>query len=159
VPLTVTAAELRERSDAAAIVNDRFRTAGGRQAPDIMLILVTVTFSDQVRCGEGSGAGYAIVWMGSCGIAPSAGTMRFGQGSTFVIAHELIHVLGAVAPCAPHYGNNGHVTDDPRDLLYNGPARRDPNTVLDPGHDDYYGTGRSDCPDVANHPAWKHNKA
>jgi hypothetical protein len=30
---------------------------------------------------------------------------------------EDIHVLGAVEPCAPHYGRNGHVVDDPADLM------------------------------------------
>jgi hypothetical protein len=87
--------------------------------------------------------------------SPAAATATFGEGETFVIAHELVHTLGAVPPCGPHYGNDGHVIDDPRDLLYDGPIRVPPRAVLlDPGHDDYYRTGRHDCPDIANSPVW-----
>jgi hypothetical protein len=119
------------------------------------LSFVPVTFPEQIRCGEGSQAGFAIVWMGSCSIVPSVGSRTFGEGATFVIAHELVHALGAVPPCAPHYGRNGHVIDDPRDLLYDGPTRAPYGTIeLDPGHDDYYHTNHADCPDIADHPAW-----
>lgn len=148
--LTVTAAQLQARPDAAGLINDEFRRGG---APDeLMLIFVPVRFSELIRCGEAGG--HAIVWMGSCGATPSTATTTFGEGTTSVIAHELMHVLGAVQPCAPHYGNNGHVTDDPRDLLYDGPMSN-AEILLDPGHDDYYATGNSRCPDVATHPAWQ----
>lgn len=52
-------------------------------------------------------------------------------------------------------GRNGHVVDDPRDLMYDGPSMVDPaERLLDPGHDDYYRIGRTDCVDTAAHPAW-----
>jgi len=155
--LTVTAAELRDRPDAASLVDDELRpkttSTTGLAPNEIMLSFVPVTFPAQVRCGEGSQAGFAIVWMGSCGVVPSVGSRTFGEGATFVIAHELVHALGAVPPCAPHYGRNGHVIDDPRDLLYDGASRAPYGTIeLDPGHDDYYHTNKPDCPDIANHP-------
>jgi len=153
--LTVTTAELRSRADAAGLVNDEFRTGTGQQPNELLLIFVPVHFSDLVRCGEGSQAGFAIVWMGSCGATPSSATTTFGPDTTFVMAHELIHALGAVQPCAPHYGSYGHVTDNPHDLLYDGPDPRSPDIQLDPGHDDYYATGHPAC-DIATHPAWQH---
>lgn len=158
--LSVTAAELRDRPDAYTLVDEELRppTTGGTTPPstEIFLTFVPVTFAEQVRCGTASGAGSAVVWVGSCGVSPSERSTRFGDGATFVMAHELVHALGAVDRCAPHYGRNGHVTDDPRDLMYDGPDRVDPSqVVLDPGHDDYFQTGRMMvCYDVASHPAW-----
>lgn len=158
--LTVTAAELRHRSDAATLVDEELRprttTSTATATNEILLSFVPVTFAEQVRCGTASGTGFAVVWIGSCGVTPSERSTRFGDGSTFVIAHELVHALGAVDTCAPHYGRNGHVTDDPTDLMYDGPNESDPaQKVLDPGQDDYYKTGRTgECFDIADHPAW-----
>jgi hypothetical protein len=158
--LKVTAADLRNRPDAASLVDEELRpktsTTTGPGAGEILLSFVPVTFSEQVRCGTASQTGYAIIWMGSCGAMPSADSGTFGDGATFVLAHELLHALGAVEPCAPHYGRNGHVTDDPHDVLYDGSAPSpDPASVaIDPGHDDYYRTDSPDCYDVADHPAW-----
>jgi hypothetical protein len=153
--LKVPAAELRDRSDAAGLVEDELRPADGWRENEIHLVFVPVTFTAQVRCGEGSSVS-AIVWMGSCRIQTSSASRSFGDGTTFVIAHELMHALGAVAPCAPHYGQYGHVVDNPRDLLYDGPHKADPHLAqLDPGHDDYFKiSGSSGCADVALNPAW-----
>ena len=157
--LSVTAAELRDRSDAASIVDDELRPkqAGSAAGSDEILVsFIPVTFPEQVRCGEGSQAGFAIIWMGSCDTQPSLNSTTFGQGATRTIAHELVHALGAVEPCAPHYGRNGHVIDDARDILYDGPTGRPAGTtlLLDPGHDAYYRTGNSKCTDIATHRAW-----
>ena len=58
--LTVTAAELRNRPDAASLVDDELRpktTSTSSRAPDeILLSFVPVTFPEQIRCGEGSQA-------------------------------------------------------------------------------------------------------
>ena len=63
--LTVTAAELRNRPDAASLVDDELRpktTSTSSRAPDeILLSFVPVTFPEQIRCGEGSQAGFAII--------------------------------------------------------------------------------------------------
>ena len=66
----------------------------------------------------------------------------------FSMLHEIVHTLGAAATCAPHHTLAGHVSDDPRDLMYAGPL---PwlSELLDVGRDDYYGHGRSNCLDVA----------
>ncbi len=105
-------------------------------------------------CGE-TGSSMSVLWMPACNIHPSATTSRFPYGATYLAAHELAHLLGAVPSCAPNYGNGGHVVDDPRDLLYAGTSGRDwDNITLDPGRDDYYGHGRGDCTDIADSPLW-----
>jgi hypothetical protein len=64
------------------------------------------------------------------------------------LLHEVLHSLGLVATCAPHYTLDGHVSDDPRDVMYAGDQPWNPS-VLDAGHDDYFDHGRADCPDFA----------
>ncbi|MDQ6745559.1 MAG: hypothetical protein M3Z27_06060 [Actinomycetota bacterium] len=65
--------------------------------------------------------------------------------------HEILHTLGFVPTCAPHFTRNGHVSDRATDLMYAGPLPWQPS-VLDVGHDDYYATGRTDCLDLAASP-------
>ena len=75
--------------------------------------------------------------------------------STFEVTmvHELFHVFGAVASCAPNYNGvgGGHVDDVENDLMYVGSDRqpRGGVTYVDAGRDDYYGHGRPDCVDVS----------
>lgn len=66
----------------------------------------------------------------------------------FAFLHELMHGMGAVPTCAPNHVLDGHTGDQPNDLMYAGPESWEPS-ALDPGNDDYYGHGRSDCLDVA----------
>jgi hypothetical protein len=66
----------------------------------------------------------------------------------FVAVHELLHVLGFVPSCATHSVGGGHVGDDPRDLMYAGPAAWQPS-ILDVGHDDYFNAGIPGCQDLA----------
>jgi hypothetical protein len=63
--------------------------------------------------------------------------------------HELVHTLGFVAECAPHHTLNGHASDSPNDLMWSGNAPWQLPPRLDIGRDDYYGHGRTDCPDFA----------
>jgi Divergent InlB B-repeat domain len=96
-------------------------------------------------CGQGGtagGLGYAILFVQTC-------RQNVGDGGTAAITavHEFIHSLGAVAPGAPHEcapPNDGHVCDNPLDILYwlNSGQQLD-NELLDVGRDDYYGTGNS----------------
>lgn len=62
--------------------------------------------------------------------------------------HEILHALGLVAPCAPNQTQSGHVSDNPMDLMYAGPADWHP-TTLDMGRDDYYAHGDPACLDLA----------
>lgn len=98
----------------------------------------------------------SVLFMPWIGGVPSTTTAAYPFGLTMVAAHELAHLFGAVPSCAPHYVANpsGHVNDDPQDILYVGPLASQP-VVLDPGHDDYYGHGRADCPDIATSPFWQ----
>ena len=52
-------------------------------------------------------------------------------------------------------GNNGHVVDNPNDLMYDGPRRAQEDIVLDPGNDDYYDHDDGGCWDVKDHPVWE----
>ena len=62
-----------------------------------------------------------------------------------VIAHELVHGLGAVRACAPHASPDGHVTDDPADIVHVRALQVSPHLlVLDAGRDDYFGHGMDD---------------
>ena len=66
-----------------------------------------------------------------------------------VLVHEVFHALGLVPSCAAHQ-SNGHVTDDPKDLMFVG-GYTDPSTAnLDIGHDDYL--YRPGCPGLESSP-------
>jgi hypothetical protein len=65
----------------------------------------------------------------------------------FSLIHEFFHTLGAVGACAPHHTRAGHVSDDPRDLMYAGDRPWRPS-MLDVGNDDYF-NHNTDCLDVA----------
>ncbi|MFN0074391.1 MAG: hypothetical protein ACKVVP_23160 [Chloroflexota bacterium] len=81
-------------------------------------------------------------------------TNRFAQSENapgyleFSMLHEIFHTVGVVPTCAPHHTLAGHVSEDPRDLMYAGPQPWNPS-ILDVGHDDYYGHGRPSCLDLA----------
>lgn len=67
----------------------------------------------------------------------------------FLAAHEVLHVLGFAAPCAPHHTESGHVGDSPQDLMYSGTQQWQPST-LDVNRDDYFGAANAGCPDLSN---------
>ena len=67
----------------------------------------------------------------------------------FAMLHDLVHALGFVQPCAPHYTLAGHTGDLAYDLMWAGEGGWQLPPTLDPGRDDYYGHGRSDCADLA----------
>jgi hypothetical protein len=66
--------------------------------------------------------------------------------------HEIAHTLGFVATCAPGHARAGHVSAPAKDLMWGGPGFWELPPVLDEGRNDYYGHGRSDCPDLAQSP-------
>lgn len=78
------------------------------------------------------------------GLATSADVPGYWE---FSLIHEFLHTLGAVADCAPHHTRAGHVSDDPRDLMYAGDKPWRPS-MLDVGNDDYFSHSTA-CLDVA----------
>lgn len=130
------------------------RTAVGD--PGEISVVAFVDGSDPSACGRAGTDVIIYTDNGSgCPSRPSAATAAFPFGNSYLIAHELAHVMGAVPSCAPNYKPGAHVRDDPRDLLYEGPLPRDwSNITLDPGNDDYFRTGRTDCEDIDRSPLW-----
>ncbi len=152
--LSITSTALAGRTDAAAALKEELGL-GADRARAIRIVFAPVRFADQ-RCGETSGRRLVIIWIGSCRFEPFANIKAFGDGTTVTIAHEAMHALGAVEPCAPHHGGDGHVVDDRRDLMYAGPdPAPEAELVLDPGRDDYFEHHNDGCWDIAKHPAWK----
>jgi hypothetical protein len=116
-------------------------------------IAVYIDVTNSAACGASSGD-VVLMFEAACDIHPGADDV-FPYGATYLLAHEMAHGFGAVDDCAPHAGGGGHVIDDPRDLLYNGDQDRVwDQLALDPGHDDYYATGRADCPGIEASPFW-----
>lgn len=104
-------------------------------------------------CGV-TGSGVSVLFEAACDIHPTANDV-FPFGATYLTAHEMTHNFGAVPACAPHSGGGGHVNDDPKDVLYSGPLDRVwASITLDPGHDDYYATGKPACPGIEGSPYW-----
>ena len=65
--------------------------------------------------------------------------------------HRIVHGLGYAQPCATHYTQPklpGHVSDSPKDLLYDGNEMWQPS-ILDIGHDDYFRHNKPGCLDLA----------
>jgi hypothetical protein len=95
-------------------------------------------------CGQGSGdyfrgPNFAIVYLRACSLISNDGFRAHSA------VHELVHAYGAVGPGAPNEcspPNNGHVCDNPRDIVY--PfldAQTNIDTdILDFNRNDYYGT-------------------
>lgn len=88
------------------------------------------------------------------GAPPCATNSLAGPGAPpgyfeFAMLHEILHTLGFAAACAPHHTLAGHVSDSPNDLMWAGDAAWQLPSRLDIGGEDYYGHGRSDCPDLA----------
>jgi len=66
----------------------------------------------------------------------------------FAMLHEVLHTMGFVPTCAPHHTRSGHVSDDPRDLMYAGDEPWRPS-ILDVGQDDYYHAHILGCRELA----------
>jgi hypothetical protein len=156
VTLAMTRAALEGAADPLTTLANGLHGLGYGTSGETVVAYVA---SKGIACGitqASNGAATTVaLWMPACDIYPSATTPSFPYNATYLAAHEMTHAFGAVPDCAPHSDGTGHVNDDPRDVLYGGPLQRDfLNTTLDPGHDDYYGTGRTDCLDIASSPFW-----
>lgn len=109
---------------------------------------------DRDACGWG-GQRTIVVFLGNCHQSPSQ-VAAFGSLVSAVVAHELVHALGAVGPCAPNY-LDGHVSGPESDLMSATDHRMAAGGkayVLDAGRDDYFAHGRPGCADILDSPLW-----
>lgn len=107
--------------------------------------------SNRVSCGAGAwpptlpGRVAALYLRGTPPDSPPCISHEFARSATdqpeyleFAMLHEILHTLGFVGLSAPHHTLSGHVSDDPRDLMYAGDRPWNPS-LLDAGQDDYHG--------------------
>ena len=152
VYLKETVLQLSQKKSAYRTVHDEVRRQLEPDKRELVLALVVGAGSRQNVCGQASDM--AIVWIERCATSVFAGGVPSELSRT--IAHEIVHALGAVPKCAPHFDGHFHVNDSPRDIVYSGAGAspRIVDRVLDVGHDDYFNTGRKGCPDIADQPIW-----
>lgn len=123
-------------------------TVAGASERELVVFLEAATNTS--ACGYRSSL--IMIPMPNCGIEPRA-SETFPYGATYLVAHEVTHMLGAARSCGANYDGTGHVTDDNRDIIYSGSAGRDwSNLTLDPGNDDYLDHGIPGCNDIRNSP-------
>jgi hypothetical protein len=156
VVLPLTKAQIELSSDPLTTLADTLHGLGYGVSGETVVAYVA---SKGTGCGiteDNHGAATTVaLWMPACDIYPSASTPSFPYNATYLAAHEMTHAFGAVPNCAPHADGTGHVNDDNRDVVYGGNSQRDwDHITLDPGHDDYYGHGRTDCLDIARSAFW-----
>ena len=79
------------------------------------------------------------------------GVDKYAWENEFVLIHELLHGIGFVPICAPHYteDNPYHVNDTDKDLMYSYVGRGQ-SAILDYGNDDYFNHNIENCPDLAD---------
>ena len=78
--------------------------------------------------------------------APGCATNAFAASPTsapgyleFIAVHEILHILGIVDAAAPNHAFDGHVGNDPRDLMYAGAQPWTPS-LLDATRTNYFNT-------------------
>lgn len=138
-------------ADAIHLLDDDLQAA----APPAAASEKTVAWIDagNYACGQ-TGGGLSVMWEATCSIYPATSD-AWPFGATYLLAHEMTHNFGAVPDCAPHSDGTHHANDDPRDVLYQGAQPRAwSDQQLDPGHDDYYDTGRADCAGITGSAYW-----
>jgi hypothetical protein len=84
-----------------------------------------------------------------CNTNPVGANLNSPGYMDFSLLHEVFHMNGAAATCAPHaFDGIGHVSDSNQDLMYAGSQPWDPQ-FIDVNHNDYFDTGSTTCLDVA----------
>lgn len=147
-----TAAELEAAVGSDWLAVEDWLTADGFGVAD-KVYLVYLDGVDAGWCGLAGGQ-IATVFTSSC---PGSGRIPNAVGSWSTLAsarttvHEVLHVLGAVSACAGDHRAGGHV-DDASDIMSStdvvtpeGALVPGTRSVLDAGHDDYWGQGNSTC--------------
>jgi hypothetical protein len=151
VSLPRTAAEYSGDGGVSKIVADLESVAPADAATEKTAVWIDA--KSATACGLTTGD-VTILLESACDIYPSTADV-WPAGATYLLGHELTHNFGAVPSCAPHSDGTAHVNDDPRDVLFQGAGARDwDHLMLDPGHDDYYATGRADCPGIEGSAFW-----
>lgn len=149
VTINESAAQATALPDFEAVVEPQVRAALPTAKKMLPLTLVFEGQTSDGACGRYSTI--VVMAVENCSIFPSADAFPFGM--TYLLAHELAHLLGAVDSCAPNAIPGGHVGDNNKDLLYEGPLQRDfMNIVLDPGNDDYFRHSNAGCTDIDDNP-------
>ena len=134
--LPYTAAELEPIAGRASRITDAVQNASDG-SPFVKYLVYYDGPADSAVCGQGNGeadgTATAVVFLGTCTAVPNS----------LVAAHELLHALGGaplVGPPNECPSSPQHVCDSPADILYPlAPRRPLSTTILDVGHDDYYG--------------------
>jgi hypothetical protein len=156
VRLRHTVAQFKAAPDPFALVASDLASVAPPAAPTEKTVVWIDAGADE--CGR-SGSKLSVLFESACPFYPSSSAKWPRQGGTYLLAHEMTHAFGAVPRCAPHSDGTGHVNDDRRDLLYQGPEgtnwdRDWKHLTLDPDHDDYYATGQTNCTDIARSAFW-----
>ena len=163
VRLARTDAEIASRGAFVRDELERLLAAGGQIEPG-KLYAVYYDGSSTFSCGGGAwppalpGVVAAMYLHGRPPGAPACDTNTLAAAGAppgyldYGMLHEVLHTLGAVPTCAPHHHRAGHTSDRPDDIMWAGTGVWQIPGLLDPGRDDYYGHGRSDCFDLARSP-------
>jgi hypothetical protein len=131
------------------LIWDAIEAAGFRSEFSKYIVYYDGPVGDDRICGVGStvpnGTGLAVFQAQSCP----------GVEAAEVVAHELLHAMGAVPGPAPNNcppPDDGHTCDNDRDLMFpftDGTPLTE--LLLDPGRNDYYGHSGS-WPDIQDSP-------
>lgn len=148
---------LGDADDAYLRIHDAVTARVGPTVFPLVLADVTTDHERAPRrtCGIGGPDGIVLL-LGNCAGDDLRRSAVWPSTASWTIAHELLHGLGAARDCAPHSTGDGHVDDDPWDILSaDRPASAIGRAVtLDVGRDDYFGHGIPGCPDIADSPLW-----
>ena len=150
-------------TDILAYIEHKIKTLGFDSSHKLFVVYYDGFFTTQEGyCGlaayppEGAGQTAVLVLRGYNPTYDTVCPRQFTKSADFTgyfeltILHEVLHLLGMVPDCAPHDAD-GHVNDSAQDLMY---YEYDGSysplyTYLDYHNDDYYNTGKLDCPDLA----------
>ncbi len=151
VRIAQTEAQVAAASNFERLVEPQIRAALPSSDAGAPLAIIYEGTTSDGACGRAN-TQRLVMAMDNCNIVPSTNA-RFPSGMTYLMAHELTHLLGAVPGCAPNVINGGHVGDSNRDIIYSGPEGRDwDDLVLDAGNDDYFRHSIPGCRDIDDNP-------
>jgi hypothetical protein len=154
VGLPRTEAEYAAQQDVAQGIADDLRRAGLTDRSKVYGVFYEGSAPGPAEsfalCGEGGRSGglalAVVILHNRCGYDLAGSRAGVPGAVEFVLLHEALHAMGFVPRCAAHATSDGHVADNPQDLMSAFLPSGTP--ILDVNHDDYFQAGRSDCLDV-----------